>query len=108
MFIISKRNFVVQRPGKGPYQIRKDFVGEIPDDVASHWLVQAAIEDGTIATPHGKKDAELEKSDQEAAEKAAGSDIRPDAKKSLQEQKEIDGKDIELKDNGKRGPKNKG
>lgn len=97
MFIISKRNFVVQRQRKDPYLIRKDFVGEIPDDVAGHWLVQAAIADGAIATPHGRKDTELEESDQEAAKKAAESDIRPDANG---EEEAAEGKE-----SGKRGSK---
>ena len=64
MFIISKRNLMIQRPGENPYIIRKDYVGEIPEDIASHWLVRAAINDGTIATPQGKKDVDLENADQ--------------------------------------------
>ena len=55
MFIISKRNLMIQRPGANPYIIRKDYVGEIPEDIASHWLVKAAINDGTIATPQKKR-----------------------------------------------------
>lgn len=82
MFIISKRNMRIQRPGREPYVIQKDYVGEIPQDIASHWLVKAAIADGTIATPRGRRDAELEKADQEADRRAREADIRPDAKDS--------------------------
>ncbi len=99
MFIISKRNLMIQRPGENPYIIRKDYVGEIPEDIASHWLVRAAINDGTIATPQGKKDADLENADQEAAKKAEQSDIRPDAKNNT-EQADMDGKE-----NGNRSSK---
>lgn len=81
MFIISKRNFLIPRAGQEPYQIKKDFVGEIPEGIASHWLIKAAIEDGTIATPQGTKDAALEAADALAASKEAESDIRPDAQR---------------------------
>ena len=79
MFIISKRNFLIQRPGAEPYRIKKDFVGEIPDAVASHWLVRAAIASGTIATPQGTKDAELRESSAQAEELESEADQRPDA-----------------------------
>ena len=36
MFIISKRNFLIQIPGRAPYRIPKDYIGEIPDDIAAH------------------------------------------------------------------------
>ncbi len=99
MFIISKRNLMIQRPGANPYIIRKDYVGEIPEDIASHWLVKAAINDGTIATPQGKKDVDLENADQEAAKKAGQTDIRPDAKNDRKQA------DKEEKENGKHSPK---
>ena len=38
MFIISKRNFLIQIPGRAPYRIPKDYIGEIPDDIAAHWM----------------------------------------------------------------------
>lgn len=99
MFIISKRNLMIQRPGAAPYRIPKDYVGHIPEDIASHWIVQAAIADGTVATPRGKKDTDLENADEEAAKKAEQSDIRPDAKDDTKQ----DG--MEGKENGKRSPK---
>ena len=40
MFIISKRNFLIQIPGRAPYRIPKDYIGEIPDDIAAHWMIQ--------------------------------------------------------------------
>lgn len=81
MFIISKRNFLIQRSGAEPYLIKKDFIGEIPEDVASNWLVQAAIDSGTIAAPTGTKDTELREAAQVAEEKEQESDKRPDAEK---------------------------
>lgn len=79
MFIIAKRNFLIPREGQEPYKIKKDFVGEIPEGIASHWLIKAAMEDGTIAAPQNKKDAALEEADTLASRKEAESDIRPDA-----------------------------
>lgn len=81
MFIISKRNFLIQIPGRAPYRIPKDYIGEIPDDIAAHWMIQDAIRSGMISTPVGKKDNQLEAADEVAEEKAAAVDIRPDAQK---------------------------
>ena len=61
--------------------IPKDFIGEIPQDVAESDLVQRAIEGGNIAVPEGKKDKELIEADETAEELAAENDIRPDAEK---------------------------
>lgn len=79
MFIISKKNFRVRRADGSPYLIRKDFIGEIPEDVANSTLVRSAIQTGSIATPSGHKDKELRKADEIAKETFCESDIRPDA-----------------------------
>lgn len=81
MFIMSKKNFLIRRADGSSFLIRKDYIGEIPDDVSGHWMVQAAIYDGSIATPSSKKDAALEAAGTEASAKAAASDKRPDAPK---------------------------
>ena len=86
MFIISKRNFLIQIPGRAPYRIPKDYIGEIP----AHWMVQAAICSGMISTPVGKKDNQLEAADEVAEEKAAATDIRPDAQKPAEDVLETD------------------
>lgn len=57
MFIVSKKKFAIPYSG-GVFAIPKDYVGQVPDEVASHWLVQAAIEGGSIATT-GTKDSEI-------------------------------------------------
>ena len=85
MFIISKRNFKIRRADGEAFRIQKEFVGTIPEDVANHPLIQSAIRCGWIATPDTKADAELIKADAEAAQKAAESDIRPDAEKAPDE-----------------------
>lgn len=82
MFIISKRNFKIRRADGDVYRIPKEFVGTIPDDVAGHSLIKSAIACGWIATPDTTADAALIKADVKAAEKAAETDIRPDAVKS--------------------------
>lgn len=57
MFIVSKKKFAIPYSG-GVFTITKDYVGEVPDEVADHWLIQAAIEGGSIAAT-GKKDSEI-------------------------------------------------
>ena len=82
MFIVSKRNYMVRRADDSAYLIPKDFIGEIPQDVAESDLgPERAIEGGNIAVPEGKKDKELIEADETAEELAAENDIRPDAEK---------------------------
>lgn len=81
MFIIAKRNYLVRRADGSFYRIEKDYIGEIPEDVAESELVQRAILGGNIAVPGGTKDKELYKADDAAVEQAAEYDIRPDAEK---------------------------
>lgn len=79
MFIVSKRNYMVRRADGSPYLIKKDYIGHVPEDVAESGLVQRAIKSGRICVPQGSRDGQLEEADREAEERAAGSDIRPDA-----------------------------
>lgn len=79
MFIISKRNYNVRQADGSLFSIKKDYIGDIPEDVARSRLVQRAIRGGMIAIPQGKADKQLERADDEAGERAAGNDIRPDA-----------------------------
>lgn len=85
MFINCKKNLVV-RVGDQIKRIEKDFIGEIPDELASHWMIRAAIKDGTIATPAGTSDKKLEQADEVAAGKAAAADIRPDGEPKADDQ----------------------
>jgi hypothetical protein len=57
MFINSKKCFEI-REGDQKLVIARDFIGNIPDWAARHWLVQAAIQDGSIATPDNTADKE--------------------------------------------------
>lgn len=68
-FINSKVSLNVVFPDGSKYRIPKDYIGDIPDKVAKHWLVQAAIKSGHIAVPQGKTDAELESADKKAKSK---------------------------------------
>ena len=105
MFIVSKLYYDVRRPDGSLYKIRKDFIGDIPEDVADTRLVQRAIRAGMIFIPSGTADRQLEKADQEAAEKAAANDIRPDAKEAAaQDRADSDSKEKETE---KRSPKNR-
>ncbi len=79
MFIISKRNFLVRRADGSSYIVKKDYIGEIPQDVFESTVIQGAIKGGLVATPKTHQDKELDKADAEAADKAESADIRPDA-----------------------------
>ena len=80
MFINSKKRFEI-REGNQRLVIPYNFIGNIPDWAARHWLVQAAIQDGSIATPDNAADKELEAADTVAGEKAEEYDIRPEEPK---------------------------
>lgn len=75
MFINSKKNFEIREGGQ-KLVIPRDFIGEIPDWAAEHWLVQAAIKDGSIATPQNTADKSLEQADKTAKKKADTADKR--------------------------------
>lgn len=104
MFIISKRNYRVRRADGSVYGIKKDFIGNIPDDVAESILVQRAIRGGMICVPQGTKDPQLEQAAAEAAERASEKDVRPDAKEESA-QKESDEEKAGRKETGKQGAK---
>lgn len=80
MFILSKRNFRVRRADGSSFLIKKDFIGDIPEDVFNSRLIQKAIKGGLVAAPESHKDKALYEADMEAADKADAVDIRPDAK----------------------------
>ena len=80
MFILSKRNFKVRRADGSSFLIKKDFIGDIPEDVFNSRLIQKAIKGGLVAAPESHKDKALYEADTEAADKADAVDIRPDAK----------------------------
>ncbi len=80
MFIISKRNFWVRRADGSFYRIKKDFVGEIPQDVYESSVIQGAMKGGLVAAPDSHRDAALYKAEEAAQEIADETDIRPDAK----------------------------
>lgn len=77
MFISSKKCFEI-REGDQKLVIPKDYIGEIPDWAASHWLIQAAVRDGSVATPQSTADRALEQADKKAAGSAEEYDIRPE------------------------------
>lgn len=81
MFIVSKRNFKLRLADGTVYRIAKDFIGEIPFEVAAHPLVQNAIDSGWITSPAGHSDNDLYRADAIAERKAAEADLRPDAVK---------------------------
>ena len=82
MFIVSKRNFKLRLADGTVYRIAKDFIGEIPFEVAAHPLIQNAIDSGWITAPAGHADKALYEADAVAAQKAAEADLRPDAVKA--------------------------
>lgn len=96
MFINSKKSYEITE-GDRRFSIAPNFIGNIPDWVAGHWLVQAAIRDGSIATPENTADGALESADRIAGTKAGRYDIRPEAAGD-KEQGKADGKRGKEKD----------
>lgn len=80
MFIVSKRNYSVRRADGSSFLIEKDFIGNIPDDVARSGLVMRALKAGMIFCPPGTRDRQMEQAGAEAEKKAAQNDKRQDAK----------------------------
>lgn len=70
MFIHSSKTYAVKRADGTLYRIPRGFVGEIPADVAKAKIVELAIKDGSISTPASKKDADIDKTAEEAKETA--------------------------------------
>lgn len=84
MFIISKRSFKVRRADGTFYRIKKDYVGDIPQDVFESRLVQKAVTGGLICAPETTRDKDLHKAQDAADEKEQAADIRPDAKEKIE------------------------
>lgn len=77
MFVNSKKCFEINEGGR-KLVIPRDFIGNIPDWAAGHWLIQAAIRDGSITTPENTADKALEAADAVSETKAEDFDIRPE------------------------------
>lgn len=75
MFINSKKCFEI-REGEQKLIIPRGFIGDIPDWAAKHWLVQAAIKEGSIATPESTADKSLEYADKTAGKRAEKAEKR--------------------------------
>lgn len=86
MFIISKRNFLVRRADGTSYLVKKDYVGNVPDDVFNSPLIQGAMKTGLVIAVQSPKDKDLIAADEEAQEKQEAADIRPDTKASEEDQ----------------------
>lgn len=86
MFVVSKRNFLVRRADGTSYLVKKDYVGDIPDDVFSSRLIQGAMKTGLVIAVQSHKDKDLIAADEEAQKKQGAADIRPDAKASEEDQ----------------------
>lgn len=78
MFIVSKRSYAVRLSDGSFYRIPKDFIGEIPEEVAESRLVQRAVRSGSLRSLRDR-DRELLEADQKAEELQKENDIRPDA-----------------------------
>ena len=62
------------------YLVKKDYVGDVPDDVFGSRLIQGAMKTGLVIAVQSHKDKDLIAADDEAQEKQEAADIRPDAK----------------------------
>ena len=69
MFIASNKRFKIRRKDGEPVIINRGFIGDIPDEIANEWIIQAAIRDGSIVTTESKKDAAIEEAVTEGKKK---------------------------------------
>lgn len=69
MFISANKRFKIRLGGDSAFIIPTGFVGEIPDEVASSWLIQAAIKDGSIVCPSSYADKVIEEAVAKGKEK---------------------------------------
>ena len=91
--IISKRNIIIpSSDGRQAYPIPKDYIGSVPDWVTKTKYFKELVKDGKIAVSSTTKDsaleqadAEAEKAEQEAREKAKAA---AEAEKAEQEARE--------------------
>lgn len=81
MFIYSNKRFKVKKADGTPYIIEKGFVGDIPEEIAKEWLIQAAIKDGSISTPNAKADKAIEKAITTSQKKAHAAQKAKEEKK---------------------------
>ena len=81
MFIVSTKRFKIRRADGSPFLIEKGFVGNIPEDVASEWLIQQAIKEGSISTPDSKADSSIEKAISASEGKAKATQRKRETKK---------------------------
>lgn len=68
-FINSKVKLAVRLADDRIYTIPRDFIGDIPDEVAKSWLVQAAVKSGHVIVPDAKTDAAIAAAEEKKATK---------------------------------------
>ena len=71
MFIVSNKRFKIRRADGSSYSIPNGYIGDIPDDVAKEWIVQAALKDGSIVTSESREDKQIEKAVETGRKKIA-------------------------------------
>ena len=79
MFIVSKKNFIFRLSDGATFQVRRDYMGDVPDYLQEHPLFQAAVRGGDIMTPESTADKEIYAADAVSEAAQAATDIRPDA-----------------------------
>lgn len=79
MFIVSKKNFIFRLSDGSTFQVRRDYMGDVPDYLQEHPLFQAAVRGGDIMTPESTADKAIYKADDVSEAAQAAADIRPDA-----------------------------
>ena len=87
--VISKRNIIIPSPdGRQAYPIPKDYIGSVPDWVTKTKYFKELVKDGKIAVSSATKDSALEQADAEAekAEQEAREKAKPAAEAEKAEQ----------------------
>lgn len=79
MFIVSKKNFIFRLSDGATFQVRRDYMGDVPDYLKEHPLFQAAVRGGDIMVPGSTSDKAVYAADAVSEAAQATADIRPDA-----------------------------
>ena len=79
MFIVSKKNFIFRLSDGATFQVRRDYMGDVPDYLKEHPLFQAAVRGGDIMVPGNTSDKAVYAADAVSEAAQAAADIRPDA-----------------------------
>lgn len=74
MFVLSKRNVILpSKDGSRQYQLKRDYIGEIPDWAAQTPYFRSLVQDGKITVPESTKDKDTQAAEEKPVKVRRGS-----------------------------------